>query len=96
MKRILVTGKNCEISREVFSRDARLGSYCRRRQDDPHHSGMQPESAAGGTRAPYTPLQVAPSSVPYPPALGVTLAETLLYGVLFFGAGFGLAWSFPA
>lgn len=44
MNRILITGKNCEISREAFARAARLGRAI--------NSGTEPVSAAGGPRVP--------------------------------------------
>lgn len=52
MVRILITGKNCELSREAFSRAARLA--CEASHETGRaasYSGVQPESAPGGTRA---------------------------------------------
>lgn len=104
MKRILVTGRNDRFpvvtelrSRGLTTRGHMAPSVSAMLSEGAYPiPGMRPESAAGGTRAPSTPLQVAPSCVPYPPSLGVIIAEAVLYGVVFFGAGFGLAWSFPA
>lgn len=79
--RIIATGKNRTMPRF----DGRVIQF--------PNSGMQPGSAAGGTRASST-LPLTPSDFQIIPPLGVTLAEALLYAVVFFGAGFGLAWSF--
>lgn len=51
MPRILITGKNCDLSRETFSRAARLAfapSPQTRRAVS--YSGAVPDSAAGGSR----------------------------------------------
>ncbi len=52
MKRLLITGKNCELSREAFSRAARLADASSLHTGRAaFHSGAAPESAAGGSRA---------------------------------------------
>lgn len=52
MARILITGKNCELSREAFSRAARLASASSLQTGRAaFYSGTTPDSAAGGTRA---------------------------------------------
>ena len=54
---------------------------------------MTPESDAGGTRDPSS-LPPAPGAVLPPEPLGATITAACLYCALFFGAGFGLAWTF--
>lgn len=55
MKRILITGKNRELSREAFSRAARrIDATSQPTGRAASYSGMTPASAAGGTRAPTT------------------------------------------
>lgn len=52
MKRLLITGKNCELSREAFSRAARLAQASSLHTGRAaFYSGTTPDSAAGGPRA---------------------------------------------
>lgn len=51
MPRILITGKNCELSREAFSRAARLASASSLQTGRAaFYSGAVPESVSGGSR----------------------------------------------
>lgn len=53
MTRILITGKNCDLSREAFSRAARLAHRASPQTGRAvFHSDTRSDSAAGGTRAP--------------------------------------------
>lgn len=53
MTRILITGKNCDLSREAFSRAARLAHRASPQTGRAvFYSDMTSDSAAGGTRAP--------------------------------------------
>lgn len=55
MTRILITGKNCDLSREAFSRAARhIHATSQPTRRAVLYSGMMPDSEAGGTRAPTT------------------------------------------
>lgn len=55
MTRILITGKNCDLSREAFSRAARHASATSQpTRRAVLYSGMKPDSEAGGPRAPTT------------------------------------------
>ena len=83
--RILITGRNNTVPACAFT-------GLPTRQASPH-SGVTPESDAGGTRDPSS-LPPAPSAVLPPEPLGATITAAFLYCALFFGAGFGLAWTF--
>lgn len=57
MKRILITGKNCELSREAFSRAASHANSgfvlpFPDTREAVFYSGKTPDSAPGGTRLP--------------------------------------------
>lgn len=53
MTRIIITGKNCDLSRETFSRAARLACFSSQETGRAaSSSGTTPDAAAGGTRAP--------------------------------------------
>lgn len=70
--RILITGINCQISREAFVRAARLVPSAAL------HSGATPKSAAGGTRA---PTDMENSSPEYQPLCrGPELPQTFRLG----------------
>lgn len=85
VSRILITGRNNTVPAHAFTGLPTRQVFT--------HSGMKPGSVPGGTRAPSS-LPTTPSGSHTAPPLGVKLAEVGLYVVLFFGAGFGLAWSF--
>lgn len=93
MNRILITGKNCEIPRNVVSGGSHVIPFQPR--SNIRNSGAVPESAAGGTRSSYAFQTTAPGSYPLPLASpGATPFEIVLYSVFAFVSGFGLAWSF--
>lgn len=65
MPRILITGKNCDLSREAFSRAARLANATSpQTRRAALYSDMTSDSAAGGTRAPSTKDNRNPESQP--------------------------------
>lgn len=72
MTRILITGKNCDLSREAFSRAARLADAASLKLGRAaFHSGHQPDSAAGGSRRSDSERETPPrTSSEFPCALG--------------------------
>lgn len=79
MPRILITGKNCDLTREAFSRAARLAHRASHETGRAAlYSGTTPESAAGGTRASSTKDNRNPE--PQPLCTGPESPQTVRLG----------------
>lgn len=77
--RLIITGKNCELPRELFARPSSHldlpGRLPAPTCEEGFYSGMTPESAAGGTRSLVEHIRPQPTPSHSQPRLGVHLAE---------------------